>query len=155
MTGIQNLSIHSAFILKTSHWYRFHPLYLSISPVLWHKCQGVIFIHLPLRRHAWRFYCLMINPILITTDNGRGHCMRWQSCKVPNKTHRKIQKWKLYAIKKLRSDQNTGTQACYQASAGFVSGTPGLGPIAISPGSWQTSLNPGACPGILHRSQFD
>ena len=33
------LSIHLVLVPKTSHWYRFHPFYLSISPVLWHKCQ--------------------------------------------------------------------------------------------------------------------
>ena len=35
----KKLSIHLVLVLKTSHWYRFHPFYLSISPVLWHKCQ--------------------------------------------------------------------------------------------------------------------
>ena len=37
-----------------------------------------------------------------------------------------------------------------------LSGTPGLRPIGLSPGSWQTSLLLAwvACPGILHRSKF-
>ena len=34
-------------------------------------------------RHAGSFDCLMTSLILITMDNGRGHCAYWQSCKVP------------------------------------------------------------------------
>ena len=41
-------------------------------------------------RHAGSFDCLMASLILITMDNGRGHCANWQSCKVPNQTHRGI-----------------------------------------------------------------
>ena len=35
-----------------------------------------------------RFDCLMTSLILITMDNGRGHCALWQSCKVINQTTR-------------------------------------------------------------------
>ena len=41
-------------------------------------------------RHAGSFDCLMASLILITMDNVRGHCAYWQSCKVPNQTHKGI-----------------------------------------------------------------
>ena len=31
----KNMSIHLALVLKTFHWYEFHPFYLSILPVRW------------------------------------------------------------------------------------------------------------------------
>ena len=118
---------------------------------LMHWCQRVFWwASCTSARHAGSFDCWMTSLILITMDNGRGHCAYWQSCKVPNQTHRGIKKRKMYAIKKLRSVQNTGT--CY----------PGLGWIChIHLGFllWASAQVPDkpalawvACPGILHRS---
>ena len=78
--------------------------------------------------------------ILITMNSGRGHCAWWQFCKVPNQTHREIEK--MYAIKQIK------TCAEYRDMLPRprldLSGTPGLRPIGLSPGSWQTSLGLGS-----------
>ena len=76
-------------------------------------------------------------------DNGRGHCAHWQSCKVPNQTHRGMKKnRKMYAIKQIK------IYAEYRDMLPRprldLSGTPGLRPIGLSPGSWQTSLGLGS-----------
>ena len=56
---------------------------------LWLKCQRMFWWASCISaRHAGSFDCLMTSLILITMDNGRGHCAYWQSCKVPNQTHR-------------------------------------------------------------------
>ena len=49
-----------------------------------------VYMLLHLSMHAGRFDFLMSSPILIAMDNGRGHCAWWQSCRVPNQTHRGI-----------------------------------------------------------------
>ena len=55
---------------------------------LWLKCQRMFWWASCISaRHAGSFDCLMTSLILITMDNGRGHCAYWQSCKVPNQTH--------------------------------------------------------------------
>ena len=60
---------------------------------LWLKCQRVCWwASCTAARHAGSFDCLMTSLILITMDNGRGHCAYWQSCKVPNQTHRGMEK---------------------------------------------------------------
>ena len=60
---------------------------------LWLKCQRVFWwASCTPARHAGSFHCLMTSLILITMDNGRGHFAYWQSCKVPNQTHRGMKK---------------------------------------------------------------
>ena len=60
---------------------------------LWIKCQIVFWwTSCTSARHAGSFDCLMTSLILITMDNGSGHCAYWQSCKVPNQTHRGMKK---------------------------------------------------------------
>ena len=52
---------------------------------LWHKCQRVFWwASCTSARHAESFDCLTTSLILITMDNGRGHCAYRQSCKVIN-----------------------------------------------------------------------
>ena len=109
---------------------------------LWHKCQRMFWwASCTSARHAGSFDCLMTSLILITMDNGRGHCAYWQSCKVPNQTHRGIKKWKMYAIKQIK--------ICAEYRDMLprpwldLSGTPRFRPIGLSPGSWQTSLGLG------------
>ena len=61
---------------------------------LWHRCRRVFWwASCTPARHAGSFDCLMTILTLITMDNGRWHCAYWQSCKVPNQTHRG-KKWK-------------------------------------------------------------
>ena len=131
-------------MLKTSYWHRFHPFYLIFTR-LWLKCQRVFWwASCTSARHAGSFDCLMTSLILITMDNGRGHCAYWQSCKVPNQTHRGMKKKnrKMYAIKQIK--------ICVEYRDMLprprldLSGTPGLRPIGLSPGSWQTSLGLGS-----------
>ena len=56
---------------------------------LWLKCQRMFWWASCISaRHAGSFDCLMTSLTLITMGNGRGHCAYWQSCKVPNQTHR-------------------------------------------------------------------
>ena len=59
------------------------------SPVAW-MSESVFWADCTSARHAGSFDCLMTSLILITMDNGRGHCTWWQCCKVPNQTHREI-----------------------------------------------------------------
>ena len=126
-------------------------------------------------RHAGNIDCLMISLILITMDNGRGHCAYWQSCKVPNQAHRGMKEFrKMYAIKQIKICAEYRDMLPRPRLE--LSGTPGLRPIGLSPGSWQINLGwicqvhlgfglsasaqvPDksalawvACPGILHRS---
>ena len=76
----------------------------AIFTRLWLKCQRMFWwASCTSARHAGSFDCLMTSLILITMDNGRGQCAYWQSCKVPNQTHRGMKKIrKMYAIKQIK-----------------------------------------------------
>ena len=93
-------------------------------------------------RHAGSFDCLMTSLILITMDNGRGQCAYWQSCKVPNQTHRGFFFRKMYAIKQIKICAEY--RDMLPRPRLDLSGTPGLRPIGLSPGSWPTSLGLGS-----------
>ena len=85
----------------------------------------------------------MTSLILITMDNGKGHCAYWQSCKVPNQTHRGMEKnWKMYAIKQIKICAEY--RDMLPRPRLDLSGTPGLRPIGLSQGSWHTSLGLGS-----------
>ena len=101
---------------------------------LWFKCQSVLMDQLHLSKACWELWLSDDQPH--SDYNGRGHCAHWQSCKVPNQTHRGMKKIrKMYAIKQIK------ICAEYRLD---LSGTPGLRPIGLSPGSWQTSLGLGS-----------
>ena len=51
----KQLSVQFSLVLEAPYWYRFHPFYLSVSPVLWHKCQRVFPFSCTPARHAGRF----------------------------------------------------------------------------------------------------
>ena len=106
---------------------------------LWLKCQTVFWWpSCTSARYAGSFDCLMTSLILITMDNGRGHCAYWQSCKFPNKPTEEWKKIrKMYAIKQIG-------WIC-QVHLGF-----GLSASAQVPD--KPALAWVACPGILHRS---
>ena len=110
---------------------------------LWLKCKRVFWsASCSSARHAGSFDCLITSLILITMDNGRGHCAYWQSCKVPNQTHRGMKKkWKMYAIKQIKICAEY--RDMLPRPRLDLSGTPGFRPIGLSPGSWQTSLGLG------------
>ena len=140
-----SLSIRLVLVPKTSHWIRFHPFYLSFSPdcdLNARECfdepaapqqgmLGALIVWWP--ASFWSHW---------TMAEGTS-CAYWQSCKVPNQTHRGMKKIrKMYAIKQIKicaeyRDMQTRSRL-------DLSGTPGLRPIGLSPGSWQTSLGLGS-----------
>ena len=111
---------------------------------LWHKCQRVFWwASCTSARHAGSFDCLMTSLILIAMDNDRGHCAYWQSCQVPNQpTEEWNTNWKLYAIKQIKICAEYPDMLPRPRLD--LSGTPGLRPIGLRPGSWQTSLGLGS-----------
>ena len=111
---------------------------------LWLKCQIMFWwASCTSARHAGSFDCLMTSLILITMDNGRGHCAYWQSYKVPNKPTEEWKKIrKMYAIKQIKIC--TEYRDMLPRPRLDLSGTPGLWPVGLSPGSWQTSLGLGS-----------
>ena len=123
---------------------------------LWLKCQRMFWwARCISARHAGSFDCLMTSLILITMDNGRGHCAYWQSCKVPNqKTHRGNFFFfrKMYAIKQIKicaeyRDMLPRPRLDLQVHLGF--GLSASDQVPDKPAlAWV------ACPGILHRSKF-
>ena len=124
---------------------------LSVSfTSLWHRCQIMFWwTSCTSARHAGSFDCLMTSLILITMDNGRGHCAYWQSCEIPNQTH-SGKKRKMYAIKQIKicaeyRDMLPGLGWICQVHLGF-----GLSASAQVPD--KPALAWVACPGILHRS---
>ena len=76
-----------------------HFIDLSISPVLWHKCQIVFSSCCALThaRHAGRFDCLMTSLILMTMDCGSPETQGSQI-----NPHRGIENWKMHAIKQVK-----------------------------------------------------
>ena len=85
LTGMQKLSIHLALVLKTSHLYRFHPFYLSISPVQWHKCQRFSWASCTSAMHAGSFDCLMASLILLQWTMAEGTVHTGSPAKFPTK----------------------------------------------------------------------
>ena len=105
--------------------------------------ESVLMAQLHLSKACWEFDCLMTSLILITMDNGRGHCAYLQSCKVPNQTHRGVKKIrKMYAIKQIKICAEY--RGMLPRPRLDLSGTPGLRPIGLSPGSWQTIFGLGS-----------
>ena len=78
--------------------------------------------------------------ILVTMD--REHCLQAVlEHKVPNLTHTGIENWNMYAIKQI--EVCTEYRDIVTKAPAGLSGTPGLRPIGLSPGSWQTRLGLG------------
>ena len=111
------------------------------SPAMRHKCQRVFWwASCTSTRHAGSFGCLMTSLILITIGQWqRALCMVavLQSSQPNQQRNNAIKQNKICAeyrdmLPRPRLD---------------LSGTPGLRPIGLSPGSWQTSLG--------HRAHYD
>ena len=103
------------------------------------------FFLLPLSKACWEIWLSdehLSSLILITMNSGRGHCAWWQFCKVPNQTHRELKIEKMYAIKQIKICAEY--RDMLPRPRLDLSGTPGLRPIGLSPGSWQTSLGLGS-----------
>ena len=130
-------------MLKTSYWYRFHPFYLSFSPgcdclrVFWSaSCTSA--------RHAGSFDCLKDQPH--SDYNGQ-----WQMAlcilavlqsSQPNPQRNEKKHRNMYAIKQIKICAEY--RDMLPRPRLDLSGAPGLRPIGLSPGSWQTSLGLGS-----------
>ena len=129
-------------MLKTSHWYRFHPFYLSFSPgcdLNAKECfdgpaapqqgmLGALIVWWP--ASFWLQW---------TMTEGTVHT----GSQVPNQTHRGMKiKRKMYAIKQIKICAEY--RDMLPRPRLDLSGTPGLRSIGLSPGSWQTSLGLGS-----------
>ena len=118
----------------------------SISSVnftsLWHKCQSVLRGQLHLSKACWELWLSDDQPH--SDYNGqwqRALCILavLQSSQ-PNPQRNK--KRKMYAIKQIKICAEY--QDMLPRPRLDLSGTPGLRPIGLSPGSWQTSLGLGS-----------
>ena len=76
---------------ETPNWYRCFPFYLSISPVLWHKCQRMFSSWLHLSKACWEIWLSDEQPHFY--NNVQWETWR-QFCKVP-KEELKIGKYML------------------------------------------------------------
>ena len=104
-----------------------------------------VFSCCPSARHAGRFDCLMSTEQPHSDNNEQWQgalCNGGSSARFPTKPTEKLKIGKMYAIK-----QN---KICAEYRDMLprprldLSGTPGLRPIGLSPGSWQTSLGLGS-----------
>ena len=97
---MKKLSNHLAPLLKNVQlvWVA-SILSVSFTSSLWHKYQGVFSTSCTLghARRVGRFDCLVSSLILMTMDNGRGHC----GGNVSNPSHRGFENWKMHAIKQI------------------------------------------------------
>ena len=132
-------------VLKTSHWYRFHPFYLSFSPgcdLNARECfdgpaapqqgmLGALIVWWP--SSFWLQW---------TMTEGTVHCILavLQSSQPNPQRNEKMRK--MYAIKQIKICAEY--QDMLPRPRLDLSGTPGLRPIGLSPGSWQTSLGLGS-----------
>ena len=130
-------------MLKTSHWYSFHPFYLSVFTRLWLKCQSVLMGQLHLSKACWELWLSDDPPH--SDYNGqwqRALCILavLQSSQ-PNPQRNEKNK-KMYAIKQIKICAEYRNMLPRPRLD--LSGTPGRRPIGLSPGSWQTSLGLGS-----------
>ena len=138
--------IHLVLVLITSHWYRFPPFYLSISPVLLHKCQRVFMGQLHPSKACWELWLSNDQPH--SDYNGqwqRALCMMAVLQSSQAKPQRNKKKWKMYALKQIKICAEYRDMLPRRRLD--LSGTPGLPPIGLSPGFWQTSLGLGSMSG--------
>ena len=121
-------------------------IYLSVSSVLWHKCQGdspPAAIHQFMHRMLGDLTVFSDCLILITMNRWtEGTVCTGRPDKISNPIHSGIKNWTMYAIKQIK--------ICVEYRDMLprlwldLSGTPGLQPICLSPGSRQTSLGLGS-----------
>ena len=103
----------------------------------------------PSARHAGRFDCLMSTEQPHSDNNEQWQgalCMvavlQGSSTSFPNKPTEKLKIEKMYAIKQIKICAEY--RDMLPRPRLDSSGTPGLRPIGLSPGSWQTSLGLGS-----------
>ena len=132
-TTSQTTSLNWFWDWKTSHWYEFYPLFLSVSSGLWHKCKKVSH---PAALHQFMLGVLgnliVFHNCLIVIINGQmalsaGSHETQGSQPNPQRNW----KWKkMYVIKNKICAEYRGMIPMASAA---LSGTPGLRPIGLSP----------------------
>ena len=139
-------TLHSlGFVLETSHWYRFHPFYLSISPAWGINASenSVVIGQLHISKACWELWLSDDQPhsdykgqwrralcILVVMQSSQPNPQR-------NNKYRKM-----YAIKQIKFC--TEYRDMLPRPQLDLSGTPWLRLISLSPGSWQASLGLGS-----------
>ena len=117
-------------VLITSQWCRFDPIYLSILPVLWHKCQRLFtWASCTSARHAGSIDCLMTSLIHSDYNGQRQRAVLQCSQTNPQRNEKRI----MYAIKQIK--------ICAEYWDKLP--RPRLD-LSGTPGSWQTSLGLGS-----------
>ena len=116
-----------------------HPLYLSVSRVLWHKCQTVF-------KSSWSMQGMLEDFVVWWAAS-----FWWQwtmtegtmavPCKVPTQTRSRIENRKMYAVKQLTICAKY-RYLVSNTSAG-LSDTPRLRPMVLNRYSRQNCLGPG------------
>ena len=126
-------------MLKTSYWYRFHPFYLSFSPGCARECfdrpagpqQGMLGTLIVWWPASFWLQWTMAEGTVHTGSHA----------KFPTKPTEEWKKRKMYAIKQIKICAEY--RDMLPRPRLDLSGTLGLRPIGLSPGSWQTSLGLG------------
>ena len=131
-------------MLKTSYWYRFHPFYLSFSPgcdLNTRECfdgpaapqQGMLGALIVWWPASFWLQWTMADGTVHTGSPAKFSTK-------PTEEWKKIRK--MYAIKQIKICAEY--RDMLPRPRLDLSGTPGLRPIGLSPGSWQTSLGLGS-----------
>ena len=129
---------------KTSYWYRFHPFYLSFSP----GCDLNAREHFdgPAASQQGMLGALIVwwpASFWLQWTMAEGTVHTGSPAKFPPKPTEEWKKnRKMYAIKQIKICAEY--RDMLPRPRLDLSGTPGLRPIGLSPGSWQTSLGLGS-----------
>ena len=131
-------------MLKTSYWYRFHPFCLSFSPgcdLNARECFDG-----PAAPQQGMLGAMIVwwpAPFWLQWTMAEGTVHTGSPAKFPTKP---TEEWKFF--RKMYSMKQIKICAAYRDMLPRprldLSGTPGLRPIGLSPGSWQTSLGLGS-----------
>ena len=130
-------------MLKTSHWYRFHPFYLSFSPgcdLNARECFDG-----PAAPQQGMLGSLIVwwpASFWLQWTMAEGTVHTGSSAKFPTKPTEEWKKRKMYAIKQIKICAEY--RDMLPRPRLDLSGTHWLRPIGLSPGSWQTSLGLGS-----------
>ena len=135
--------MHLVLVLKTSHWYRFHPFYLSISPVcdiIARECLDGLAV--PQQGMLGALIVWWPASFWLQWTMAEGTVHTGSPAKFQTKPTEEYKKGKMYAIKQIKICAEY--RDMLPRPRLDLSGTPGFRPIGLSPGSWQTSLGLGS-----------
>ena len=139
-----SLSIHLVLVLKTSYWYTSHPFYRSFSPGC--DLDARECFDGPAASQQGMLGALIVwwpASFWLQWTMAEGTVHTGSPAKFPTKpTEEWIKIRKMYAIKQIKICAEY--RDMLPRPRLDLSGTPGLRPIGLSPGSWQTSLGLGS-----------